>query len=45
MNIVDELQNSGISWTETILKPIQDTNLVEKLIKKVKKGHFLADLR
>lgn len=37
MNIADELQNSGISWTETILKPIQDTNLVKKLIKKVKK--------
>ena len=36
MNNIDELQNSGISWTETILKPIQDTNLVKK-IKKVKK--------
>lgn len=44
MNNINELHNSEIPWTETTLKPIKETNLDRK-IKKMKKGHFLTDLR
>ena len=39
MNNVNELGNGGITWTETTLKSIKETNLLKK-IKKMKKATF-----